>query len=171
MLISETDTNLTWRWTGSTFVRTASTGLLRTTGGGVAVATRTTDFSTAVTASFVVVLSVTNVVVPDGLRPLLILVQGEKGENTNGALVTQIARSNVSNQGPFLGQAGLSGDSSSPSAGAQGAGFTLMGIEQAGVAAGTYNWSFQIRSSGTYGGTSYIRAEANGPTKIMVMEM
>jgi hypothetical protein len=170
MLIVETDTGLIWRWTGSGFVRIGGNGILKTTGGGLAVASRTTDFSTAST-TYVVVLSLTNVVVPDGTRPLLVLVQGEKGENSNGALVTQLARGTVANTGPFLGQSGLVGDATSPTAGAQGAGFTLFGLEAAGLSAGTYSWSFQIRSSISYGGTSYIRAEATGPCKMLVIEL
>jgi hypothetical protein len=39
------------------------------------------------------------------------------------------------------------------------------------VAAGTYNWSFQIRSSVTYGGTSYIRCDANAICRIAVVEL
>lgn len=170
MLIVETNTGLVWRWTGTAFVRNNATGILRTTGGALAVASRTTDFSTAST-TFVVALSVTNVVVPDGTRPLIVLVQGKKGENSNGALVTQISRGTVANTGPFLAESGLVGDATSPTAGAQGAGFTLFGLEASGLSAGTYSWSFQIRSSISYGGTSYVRADANGPCKILVIEL
>jgi len=170
MLIVETDTGLVWRWTGSAFVRVAATGVLKTTGGGLAVASRTSDFSTSST-TYVIVLSLTSVVVPDGNRPLLILIQGLKGENTNGALVTQITRGTVANTGPFLGQSSLVGDATSPTAGAQGAGFTIFGLEASGLSAGTYSWSFQIRSSISFGGTSYIRSTTDGPCKLLAIEL
>lgn len=171
MVIAETDTGLAWRWTGTTFVRTGGTGLLHTSGGGVAAATRTTDFTTSTSSSLVVVLAVTSVVVPAGNRPLLVIVEGSKAENSSGSIVANICRSNVNNQGPFLGQTGLVGDSTSPTPGAQGPGFVIVGWELSGVAAGIYNWSFQIRSSISAGGTSYIRADSLNICRIAVVEL
>ena len=171
MLIVETDTGLIWRFDGTVFKRVAPAGVLRTTSGGVAVATRTTDFSTSSTSAFVVALTLSNVVVPDGNRPLALILTGAKGENTNGAVVCSIRRGSTANAGTDLGTFGLVGDSTSPTAGAQGAGFTYVGWETAGVTAGTYSWTFQIRSSLTFGGTSYIRADSSNILRLVAVEL
>jgi hypothetical protein len=170
MLISETDTGLVWRWDGTNFKRVGPAGVLRRSDGTPAVATRTTDFSTAST-TFVVCLSLTNVVVPDGLRVLMIVVSFGKGENTSGAAVGGIFRSATASTGPQVGNFGIVGDSSSPSAGAQGPGASYAGWEPTGVSPGTYNYSFQLRSSATYGGTSYVRADATNVCRIVAIEL
>lgn len=170
MLIVETDSGLVWRWDGTNFKRVAAAGALKRTDGSVAVATRTTDFSTTST-NFVVCLSLTNVVVPDGLRTLMVVVSFGKGENTSGAAVGGLFRSNTNNTGPQVGNFGIVGDSSSPSAGAQGPGASYAGWEVNGVSPGTYHYSFQLRSSATFGGTSYIRADAVNVCRMAVIEL
>lgn len=170
MLIVETDTGLIWRWDGTNFKRTAPAGLLKRADGSPAIATRTTDFATTST-NFVVCLSLTNVVIPDGLRVLMVVVSFGKGENTSGAAVGGIFRSNANNTVPQIGNFGIVGDASSPTAGAQGPGGSYAGWEVGGVSPGTYNYSFQLRSSVTYGGTSYIRADATNICRMAAIEL
>lgn len=170
MLIVETDTGLIWRWDGSAFKRIAPAGLLRTTGGAVAIASRTTSFATSST-TFVIALSLTSVVVPDGNRAILLLLAGDHAENTNGAFTGAVWRGNTANSGTQLCQFTLVGDSTSPTAGAQGGQFAFQAWEAAGMAAGTYSWSFQIRSSVTYGGTSNVSATATSPLKLAAVEL
>ena len=171
MLIVETDTGLVWRWTGTTFVRLYGSGVLRTTTGALAVATRTTDFSTSSTTAHQVVVAVSNVVVPDGGRPIMVVVSFQKGENSAGIFVAAVIRSASNNGTPVLGQWVVSGDSTSPSAGAQGAGSSYVGWETSALSPGAYAWSFQIRSSSSYGGTSYIRSDVNNICRLAVVEL
>lgn len=167
--ILETDTMLKWLWDGAKFVRLNPKGLLTTTSGAWARGQRTTDYSTTST-SYGLVVSINNVVVPPGNRTLMITVNWSKAENTAGYFYGAIFRSNVSNQEPRIGGWALSGDSSSPTAGAQGSGASFVTFEPGGLAAGTYSWSFQIASS-SLGGTSTIRGNATQPTEIAVIEI
>ncbi len=170
MLIVETDTGLVWRWDGSAFKRVGPAGVLKTTGGGLAIATRTTDFSTT-SFPFVICLSLTNVVVPDGSRPIALIVTGQKAENSSGSSVGAIFPGATANTGTILATFDLVGDSTSPTAGAQGAGFCHVAWEPSGKSPGTYSWSFQVRCSPSWGGTAYVRALADRPNRLVAVEL
>lgn len=170
MLIVETDTGLIWRWNGTTYNRIGPAGVLKTTGGAMAIATRTTDFSTTSTTP-VICLSLTSVVVPDGSRPIALVLTANQAENSNGALLGAVWRGNVANSGTTLGQFSMVGDSTSPTAGAQGGQVCFVAWEITGLSAGTYSWSFQIKSSTFWGGTSSIRAAVASPAKLVAVEL
>lgn len=168
MLIFEKDTGLIWNWDGAAFQRNAPRGLLKTTGGAWARGQRTTDFSTTSTTA-VVVTSISNVVVPAGLRTLMIVVTFPKGQNTVGQFGGYIYRSNVSNQAPLLAGWYIAGDSTSPVAGAGGQGNSYICFEAGGLPPGTYNWSFQIKSLA--GGTSSVSGNTSTPCEIAIIEI
>jgi hypothetical protein len=170
MLIVETNTGLVWRWDGTNFQRVAPAGMLKTTAGAFAFATRTTDFSTS-SLTFVVCLGITNVVVPAGMRPIAAYVSFGKGENTAGNFTGAVMRSNTAAVGPQFGNFSITGDATSPTAGAQGSGGTYVAWETAGITAGTYSFSFQIKSSATFGGTSHIRADSVNITRLAIVEL
>jgi hypothetical protein len=166
MQIVESDTGLAYRWTGSAWVRSAAKGLLTTTTGGRARAQRTTTISTSTYASLVDVLTLPNVVVPGGNRTLMITATWNQAQNSAGCLLMAISRS-----GTALAQWLQAGDSTSPSAGAQGQGGSFVTYEPNGLAAGTYTWTLQFRSTFAYKGTSYILADATTPIEIAVIEI
>lgn len=166
MQIVESDTGLAYRWTGSAWTRSAAKGLLTTTSGGRARAQRTSTISTSTYATFTDVVSLSNVVVPAGNRTLMLTATWNQANNSAGVLVMCIARS-----GSILGQWVQAGDQSSPAPGAEGQGGTFVTYEPNGLAAGTYTWTLQFRSSATYRGTSYIIADTTTPIELAVIEI
>jgi hypothetical protein len=144
MLISETDTGLLWRWTGSAWARPYPTGRLRTTSGGWAYAARTTLFSTASSSAYVVALTLANVVVPDGLRPIEVEAAWDNAVNANGYFFGLIVRS-AAVGGPATGA------THQVAAGSCG---SYVGDEPAGLAANTYTWTYQVKA--VAGGTAQL---------------
>lgn len=168
MSISEADTGLVWRWTGTAFVRASPKGLLTTTGGGWARGQRTTTASTTST-TMVVAVSIDNVVVPAGNRTLMLTATWGQAMSTTGILGMYFMRSNVNNSGAYLAGWWQAGDSTSPSPGANGQGGSFITFEPGGLAAGTYNWSLQFRVNTT--GTATIVASSTTPIEIAVIEI
>lgn len=163
--IYETNTNLTWTWTGTGWLRdTGGLGLLKISGGTDAVGERTTDFSSAST-SFVKVISVAGVVVPAGNRPIEVVVKWKGADNATGAFDGAIFRSNVNNSGPQLSQIRMPGAASQ-----RGPGGVDLGYLFDGIAAGSYDFSFQIRSDASIGGTSWVYCDTTQPCRIAVFE-
>lgn len=143
-LIMETDSGLVWRWTGTTFVRLHPSGLLRKTDGNFAHSTRTSDFSTN-SGSFVRVLSLTNVVVPAGGRPIQITANIPRLRNSIGLAEAAIFRTTTDNGTPLLDRWPVAGwDSSKPTS--EGGSGSTRSIIDLNLSPGTYNWSLQIRS-------------------------
>lgn len=169
MRIHETNTGLDWRWDGTQFLRTSPMGMLKTTTGGWARAQRTTDFSTT-SQTYVVAVSLSNVVVPAGNRTLQLVVTFPRAENSAGMSAIAIFRSVTANTGTQEGGWWASGDSTNPTAGAQGQGGTFIAWIPGGLAAGTYSWSVQLRAS-TAGGTSILRAGTTTPCELSVIEV
>lgn len=161
--IYETDTRLEWLWDGAQWVRTGGSGLLRRNDGSFAIAERTTDFSTGST-TFVRVVTLTNVVVPAGNRPIRVDVSWNKARNPAGNFRGAIFRSNANNSGPIMGIWYFGTSTSDVQAG----GGVFWGMASGGLAAGTYDFSMQITAPS---GTSIIDATANTPTTIMVTEL
>lgn len=162
--ILETNTGLEWRWDGDEFHRLAGTGILKKSNGTPAIGERDTDFSTAST-TYVKVVSVTDVVIPDGNRPIQIILTSPRGTNTTKAFHSAIFRSNTNNTGPQLTFDWVSGGDDS------GQGLTLIGVEKLGLAAGTYDFSWQIKCQASSGGTSVINGSAAHPATIYVVEL
>lgn len=160
MRISETDTGLEWRWDGANFQRTAPQGLLRTTTGGWARGQRTSDFSTSST-SYVVVVAITNVVVPPGNRTLQINVGFYRAEagGAGSYFLGCVKRSASNNSGTeefnFACPDNVPGG--------------RVGYVPGGLPAGTYSWSFQIAKWGNP--TTLIRGSATTPIEIAVLEI
>ena len=155
MAISETDTGLAWRWTGSAWVRTAAKGLL---GQGE----RTTDYTNA-TSVYSIVVSAANVAVPAGNRTLLVIVEGPSVMNTNG--ITEIAIFRDATQLQAWKQYGDNGGTppENPEP------LSMVTIDSVG--AGTYTFSLQARANATVAGTSTLAATPNTPIGIDVVEV
>lgn len=163
--IIETNTGLRWLWTGTLWNReTGGLGLLKIGAGTDAVGSRNTDFSTAST-SFVKVASVAAVVIPAGNRTIEIVAQWKGADNPAGAFDLAIFRSNVNNSGPQLSQMRLPGAASQ-----RGSGGTHVAYLLDGIAAGSYDFSFQIRSDSAIGGTSWVYADDTQPCRIAIFE-
>lgn len=153
MWISETDTGLSWRWTGSAWARAYPLGRLKTTAGAWADAARTTAFSTTSQPAFVIALALSNVVVPDGNRPIEITAAWSLATNsTAGSFYATVFRSNTANSGTQLATPQL----------IHNAGGTYTWVDT--VPVGTYSWSVQIRSAN--GGTSTINGLTMSVTEV-----
>lgn len=163
--IIETNTGLRWLWTGTGWSReTSGLGLLKISGGTDAVGERTTDFSSAST-TFVKVVSIAGVVVPAGNRPIEVVVQWKGADNATGAFDSAVFRSNTNNSGPQLNQCRMIGAASQ-----RGPGGDMHAYLFDGIAAGSYDFSFQIRSDASIGGTSWVYADSVQPCRIAVFE-
>ena len=130
--ILETDTGLEWKWNGSQFTRVAAIGRLggNVNNGTVSVASGTPN--NVVTAS--------NINIPSGSRWLQItsswvLVQND----TSGKTVLGVYIDST-----LLREYTITGDSSAPSAGAQGGSGSIITSTQ--VAAGLHSFSVKIRT-------------------------
>ena len=143
-MIWETDTKLLWAWSGSAWDRVYPTGMLRNSSNSPAYKVFSSTFSTQ-SGSFVSVFSISNVVVPAGGRPIEVTVNYPRIQNEAGMCEGALIRSTANNGTPLIERWQITGDSTSPASGAQGEGGSRTSIET-GLAAGTYSWSFQIRS-------------------------
>lgn len=163
--IVETDTHLEWLWTGDSWIRiSGGSGILRKGGGGYAVAERATDRNTR-SSTFVTVVTITNVVVPDGNRPLQLVATWSEAENSVGDQVMMaIMRSASNDVGPKLGKIVITPDN-----GYRGNGVSLVSYERDGLVAGTYDFSLQMRCRG--GGQSTLRADSDQPIQLTVSEL
>lgn len=161
--ILETNTGLEWRWDGTAFQRMAPVGLLRRSDGSFAVGERTSQFTTT-SNTYVRAVSVTNVVVPEGNRPLRIDVAWNRARNPDGNFSGAIYRSDTNNSGPRE-SAWVFGTSASDANAGGGVNWALL---RNGLPAGTYSWSFQITGPT---GTSIIDASATSPITIFVTEL
>lgn len=164
--IYETDTGLEWVWDGTQFKRLAATGLLKCSDGSWAIAERATNASTA-SVSFVVAVAVSNVVIPDGLRPIRVDISWPSLGNPARRSAIAIYRSATNGSGPYQGGFFVSEDA------AGGGGGSYFTIERNGLAAGVYSFSFQFRCTGTPGGTNVatIGGSSQDPISIFVSEM
>ena len=172
--IFETDTMLKWIWTGSTtaggFIRSAPTGLLKTSTGDWAYQSRTTNFSTS-SNSYQVVMVLANVVVPPGSRTLMITATYPQVTNpTTGISALGIYRTATAGGTPKIGSWWVTGDSGSPVQGAQGAGGSFVTYEKGGLAAGTYTYSLQLARGGA-ASTSTIHCDTTTPLELTVVEI
>jgi hypothetical protein len=161
--ILETNTGLEWMWLDGEWVRVAPSGILRRSTGEFAIAERTTDFTTT-SNTMVKVVSVTNVVVPGGNRPIKVEVSWQKARNPTGNFTGAIYRSNTNNSGPRLALWSFPTNDSDANAG----GGNYLAYEPGGLAAGSYDYSFQITAPS---GTSTIFATAQSPCTITVSEI
>lgn len=159
MYIYERDTGLLWRWTGSDFVRAHGSGLLRKSNGTPAYNSRVTDFSTTNTTSFVLALAVTSVVVPAGTRPIVVEANVRRIFNSAGAnTLVALCQGSTSGSTPVLyvwNPVDLSG--------------TIRYCANAGLAAGTYDFSLQLQVGAS--GTSTLATTATVPAEIRVYEL
>lgn len=165
--IYETNTNLTWTWTGTAWTRTlGGTGLLKLGTGTNAVAERTTDFETF-SESFVRILTLTGVVVPDGRRPLMLAASWDAMENTGSTSYVAIFRSASNNSGPILARTQVI----SSTAGA-GPGGQILAFERDGLAAGSYDFSLQVRVVSASANTkTRVQGSALAPIQLTVVEL
>lgn len=161
--ILETDSRLEWMWDGTQFIRLSGTGLLRRTDGSFAIGERTSNYSTTAN-NFTKVVSVTNVVVPAGNRPLRIDLAWRRATNTQANFEAAIFRSDTNNSGPKDAAWQMGTSNRDENAG----GGVFWGIIRSGLAAGTYHWSFQITAQD---GTSTIVGTTVNPVTIMVTEL
>ena len=163
--IYETNTGLEWIWDGTKFVRASAYGLLKRSDGSWAIGERTTDYSTT-SKAYVVVASVTNVVIPAGNRPIRVDAAWRETANTaNASFSMGIFRSATNNSGPLMahwGSGTFGGDFSG--------GGAFWALERNGLAAGTYSFSLQIHSNDA-GGTSRVYGNSLQPITLSVSEM
>lgn len=159
--ISETDTGLDWKWDGVHWSRTSAMGLLKTTTGAWAISQRTSDFITS-SSTYVIVTSVTNVVVPPGNRTLQFTVNYYRSEagGTGSYFVGAVFRSNTAATGV------VEFNFACPDNGAGNA----VGFLPGGLAAGTYAWSFQVHESST-STTATVRGTTTTPVQLSVQEI
>lgn len=151
MFIYERDTGLTWRWTGAAFVRAFGTGLLKKSNGDAAYNSRDTNFSTANSTTSQVALSLTNVVVPAGLRPLMVEANIQQLTNSGGGnTFVYLRRGTTAASTPLLNR-WVAPDN--------GGGIYVARID-AGLAAGNYDFSIQLQVVAS--GTSNIVANSGG---------
>lgn len=153
--VYETNTGLEWVWQGSTlgWARAASSGMLKLAGGGVASATRSTEFlSTAASPTWAVIISLTGVVIPAGNRPLLLnffrdldqAYGGASPTNSNGTeFYLRFFRSSVAGSTPIGWQWYAGSESGGSGNFVRGGSDSL--ILPSGIAAGTYNFSVQAQ--------------------------
>jgi hypothetical protein len=158
--IIETDTGLIWRWNGTQFVRQNAKGFLAET-------VRTTDFSTTST-TLVTAVSVT-VAAPAngglGLRRLLVLVECGAVQSTVSATGLAIFRDATQLQAWTHpgGVTATAADQPRP----------LFAFVLDGPPGGvSYSYSLQVRTlTAMGGGTSTLKASANAPLAIHVIEV
>jgi hypothetical protein len=163
MKIFETDTGLEWWWSGTAWRRVGPSGMLLTSGGIAAVALQTTDVANSDPTAFSLVIAVSNVVVPDGNRPLRVTASWKNCDATHGLAVGAIYRSAVANTGTRLAIWQMSGDSTDPVSGGQGQGGSYTAYERTGVPPGVYSWSFQFRIAAVpTGGTATMHNDTQG---------
>jgi hypothetical protein len=157
--IAETDTGLSWKWDGTRFNRRArgGSGLLYTTSGKLAENSNRVDLTTAV-PTYVVVTAVTGVMVPVGNRPIKITVSYASvdiqiatgsGARPEGKASLAIFRSAVANSGTmetsWIAYGGVInlGGAVNP---LRSPGGTFSTVINAGLPAGTYDWSLQVKN-------------------------
>lgn len=171
MKIFETDTGLEWWWSGTAWKRLWPSGLLKTSGGQPAITYQSSPVSNSDSSTFTIVVAVSNVVVPDGQRPLQVVATWKSFTASHEVGVGAIFRSNTANTGTRIGEWVLNDDPSGSHQGGTGASYS--GWERSGLTPGVYSWSFQFRiSSFNGGGTANIdTSDPGGPASIAVVEM
>lgn len=163
--IYETNTGLEWVWNGTDWDRlTGGRGILTLSGGQPAIAERTSQFSTT-SNTFVKVVTLSNVVVPGGHRPLMIVGTWMQADNSDGPGVLSIFRSAADASGPQMSKTFVA-----PSPGSKGNGGSSIAFERGGLQAGTYDFSLQLRS-GDAGGRTYMYADNAQPIQLTVIEL
>lgn len=168
--ILETDTMLKWIWNGTAFIRAAPLGLLSTTGGGLAYAARTSNYSIS-SATYAVALTLANVVVPAGNRTLMVVATFPRATNSvTGVSAMGIWRTATANGTPRIGSWYIAGDNTSPTPGAGGSGGSYVTYEKGGLPAGVYTYTIQFARYGT-SGTSVISADTTTPLELTVTEI
>lgn len=160
--IIETDTGLEWMFDGTKFVRLSAVGLLKTSSGGWAIGEKPSDFTTT-SQTYVQAVTLSNVVVPAGNRPIRVEVAYNNLKSSDG-FVLAIFRSNANNSGPKQVEWGA-GTTGQTFAG----GGTFFSVERNGLAAGTYNFSVQAKSNS--GQQITIAGDATTPITIQAIEM
>lgn len=168
--IMETDTLLKWIWNGTDFVRSAPSGLLKTTTGGWAVGQRTTTFSTS-SQTYVPFITLANVVVPAGNRTLMITASWPWTSNTLGKTALGVFRTATANGTPVLSSWQVAGDSTSPTPGAQGSGGSFVLYEKGGLAPGVYTYTFQMATYSGTASTSTMYPSATTPAELGIVEI
>lgn len=152
----ETDTDLTWVWNGSDWVRAFGKGLLD-------VGRRVTTYSNATTSATVVVATGT-IHIPDGLRPVQVTVSWPNIRNDNAVSVMGITRSLPDDTG-INTIARWNNDSLA------GLGGSYVAYEEDGVAEGDYVYHLVARPDTTLGGTTTIDADSDDQVVIAVTEL
>lgn len=168
--IYETDTDLMWSWTGTTWSRVAPRGLLKRTDGSKAHGVRTSDYQTTATTP-TVAIAVTGVVVPPGNRTIVVTAQWSRAySEVFGYFYGRLYRSAVSNTGPVLMQWAMNGLRNDT--GAQenrGVGGSMAAYIRDGLPAGVYDFSLQAHVWA--GDTATITGTPTYPNEIVVTEI
>jgi len=165
-LILEVDTNLVWRWAAATsdWKRVSGgTGVLLRSDGTPAINERTIDFATSST-TFVRACTITNVVIPAGRRPIMVMAVWDQATNAGGKSYGAIFRSATNNSGPQMSRITVPQASSG-----SGPGANHIAVEKAGLSAGTYDFSLQFRCSTA--GPLTISGDATQPISLSVIEL
>jgi hypothetical protein len=161
--ILETNTGLEWWWDGTAFKRLTAVGLLKKSDGSFAIAERTTNFSTT-SNTYKRAITLSNVVVPAGNRPIRVDLSWLKAVNPAGNFNGAIYRSDTDNSGPRMAAWNFPTSADEANSG----GGVYWAIERSGLAPGTYDFSFQITGPS---GTSTISATTTSPITLMVTEI
>lgn len=168
--IYEKDTDLEWTWSGTEWQRVAPMGLLKRTNGEWATGTVSTDVVSSA-STYVIVCSVTNVVVPAGRRTLQVQVVWSRAYNTLGYFYGAIFRSAVNNSGTRIGGWAITGANRSGQHPDEGGGGSTFALERDGLPPGVYDWSFQIATQSLIGGTSTVQGNPTSPNSISILEL
>lgn len=155
MSIYETDSDLEWEWTGSTWTRHGPVGWLNGT-------ERTSDFSTNQTAAQTVVS--TAVTVPAGGRRVRCTVTWPKAEATGGVVRLYVVRDTTT-----LQAWNVSGKLTPASGLEEGTGGSLVLFDTPSAGSRTYYFKTSVVVG--YTGSVYLRAAAGAPISINVEEV
>lgn len=169
MLISETDTRLLWRWTGTGWERSGPKGLMTQVIQNANLSTTSTTFAIPAASAGAGGIMATPVVTwPDGHRTAMVVISFNYAyNNVSGLLDIGLSRGIVNNT--VIQHWQWAGDNDGTGGtGAKGAGTTLI-LFDPNLGPGTYQWALQLRA--VTSGTAIMSAVGAGGIRLAVIEV
>jgi hypothetical protein len=159
-------------------VRQDATGLLTTAAGGQAFKNSVVDV-TNTTGAWTSLIAVTGVVVPPGNRPLKITATCAMTQAKSQSWQLSIFRSAISNSGTMEREWIINGSPvpnyngtffyNNPITDWNADGGTYVAYLPAGLTAGFYDWSFQLRNTGSAAASLLTTAHDNSPSTALAI--